>query len=74
MHPRYLGDAEFYEQYDGKIFLARAGRMFFFLAPIFMTLEFSERVEICRAPRTEVRAPEIFLSMYTLPKNLVACS
>ena len=63
IHSRYLGDANFHEEYDDKNFLtsARAGRIFGFLSSNLMVFEFSQRYEVWRAPRAQVRAiPKFF--------------
>ena len=69
IHPRYLEDAEFHEQYDGRKsfgaralppFRARACRMFCLLSSILMIFEFSKRNDIWRAPRVQVRARQDF--------------
>ena len=42
-------------------FRARAGRIFCLLGQILMIFQFSQRYELCRAPRAHVRARQIFL-------------
>ena len=64
-YQKYVGDTKFHELFDSKkIFGARALslalRIFYHLCQKTMIFEFSQRCEIRRAPRAEVRARQKF--------------
>ena len=60
-YQKYVGDTKFLKLFDSKkIFGARALRIFYHLCQKTMIFEFSQRCEIQRAPRAEVRARQFF--------------
>ena len=59
-YQKYVGDTKFHKLFDSKKNLARALRIFHHLCQKTMIFEFSQRCEIRRAPRAEVRARQKF--------------